>query len=129
MADSPSRTYDSNSVKTAVTGADLVIVCLGTGNSIESEGNDRADIELPGKQFQLLQDAVSYSSTFVCVGRGGGGVHTYSISLCMPVCGCPCVCRHVWVLYVCLPMYILYVCANVNCKGRRSLCFLVSAQL
>lgn len=56
-------------------------MCLGTGNSIESEGNDRADIELPGKQFQLLQDAVSYSSQ--C---GGVGVPTYIrtyISMCL----------------------------------------------
>ena len=67
----PCRSYNSDDVKTAATGADLVIVCLGTGNSIESEGNDRTDIELPGKQFQLLQDAVSYSSS-QC---GGGDAH------------------------------------------------------
>ena len=60
------RSYNSDDIKTAATGADLVIVCLGTGNSVEAEGNDRADIELPGQQFQLLKDAVSFSSQCVC---------------------------------------------------------------
>lgn len=31
-----------------------------TGTDIESEGKDRRDMELPGKQLQLLQDAVKY---------------------------------------------------------------------
>ena len=40
-----------------------------TGNVIESEGNDRADINLPGNQLQLLKDTVSAagSSEFVSV--------------------------------------------------------------
>ena len=66
-------------MKTACNGVDLVIVCLGTGMTVhcacmcwghmqspsgslvESEGNDRADINLPGSQLQLLQDAASVS--------------------------------------------------------------------
>ncbi|XP_035663483.1 probable beta-D-xylosidase 6 [Branchiostoma floridae] len=52
--------YDQQEVKMAVEGADLVVVCLGTGAGIESEGRDRADLSLPGKQLQLLKDAVSY---------------------------------------------------------------------
>lgn len=31
-----------------------------TGTEIEREGNDRRNMELPGKQLQLLQDAVKY---------------------------------------------------------------------
>ena len=31
------------------------------GSIVESEGNDRADINLPGSQLQLLQDAASVS--------------------------------------------------------------------
>ena len=46
-------------VKTAVTGSDLVVVALGTGQDVEAEGRDRPDITLPGQQLQLLQDAVS----------------------------------------------------------------------
>ncbi len=38
---------------------DLAVVCLGTGSVVESEGNDRADINFPGSQLQLLQDAIS----------------------------------------------------------------------
>ncbi|XP_078703431.1 uncharacterized protein LOC144928628 [Branchiostoma floridae x Branchiostoma belcheri] len=55
--------YDQQDVKMAVEGADLVVVCLGTGATIESEGRDRADLSLPGKQLQLLKDAVSYASS------------------------------------------------------------------
>ncbi|XP_019615390.1 PREDICTED: probable beta-D-xylosidase 6 [Branchiostoma belcheri] len=55
--------YDQQDVKMAVEGADLVVVCLGTGAAIESEGRDRADLSLPGKQLQLLKDAVSYASS------------------------------------------------------------------
>lgn len=46
-------------MKDACGGVDLSVVCLGTGNVLESEGNDRADINLPGNQLQLLQDAVA----------------------------------------------------------------------
>ncbi|KAI8507871.1 hypothetical protein Bbelb_141110 [Branchiostoma belcheri] len=35
----------------------------GTGAAIESEGRDRADLSLPGKQLQLMKDAVSYASS------------------------------------------------------------------
>eukprot|EP00118_Oscarella_pearsei_P012793 m.96707 g.96707 ORF g.96707 m.96707 type:complete len:80 (+) comp36922_c0_seq11:1449-1688(+) len=56
----PSRNctaYDGDSMKAAINGSDVVVVCLGTGNTLESEGHDRSDIELPGKQAQLLMDA------------------------------------------------------------------------
>ena len=50
--------YNSDQVKWAVDGSDVVVVALGTGNDVEQEGNDRSDINLPGYQLQLLQDAV-----------------------------------------------------------------------
>jgi hypothetical protein len=34
--------------------------CIISGSSVECEGLDRADINLPGKQLQLLQDAVKW---------------------------------------------------------------------
>jgi beta-glucosidase len=55
-------TYHWADIRGAVTGADLVVVTLGTGPDVESEGNDRADIDLPGNQLQLLQDAVYYAN-------------------------------------------------------------------
>lgn len=39
------------------------------GNSIEAEGQDRADIQLPGKQLQLLQDAASAAKGEPVCGR------------------------------------------------------------
>ncbi|XP_041464587.1 beta-D-xylosidase 1-like [Lytechinus variegatus] len=54
--------YDQQGVMNAVAGADMVVVCLGTGIGIEMESNDRHDMLLPGKQEQLLQDAVRYAS-------------------------------------------------------------------
>ncbi|KAK6187931.1 hypothetical protein SNE40_005850 [Patella caerulea] len=59
--DTKCTNYDQAGIIKAVTGADFVIVCLGLGNAIEQEGNDRATIDLPGKQLQLLQDAVNNS--------------------------------------------------------------------
>lgn len=50
--------YSRDGITDAVQGADLVVVALGTGSAIESEGNDRADISLPGRQFEVLLDAV-----------------------------------------------------------------------
>ena len=69
-------TYDSSSVMNACKGVNLAIVTLGTGKVVltirfnhsilftpgsvlESEGNDRAEINLPGQQLKLLQDAAS----------------------------------------------------------------------
>ncbi|XP_064594471.1 uncharacterized protein LOC135461355 [Liolophura sinensis] len=54
--------YNSSDVKNTVTGKDIVFVVLGTGRSVESEGNDRATMDLPGQQAQLLQDAISMSN-------------------------------------------------------------------
>ena len=51
--------YNSESVKAAVTGSQMVVICLGTGAAIEQESNDRSDIELPGHQGDLLKDAVA----------------------------------------------------------------------
>ncbi|XP_071794783.1 uncharacterized protein [Asterias amurensis] len=55
-------TYNHLDIMNAVAGADLIVVCLGTGVSVESEGNDRRSMSLPGHQLQLLQDAVKYAS-------------------------------------------------------------------
>ena len=35
--------------------------CIFLGQAVESEGNDRADLMLPGSQLQLLKDAVANS--------------------------------------------------------------------
>lgn len=53
--------YDSQQLQTAVSGAQVVFVCLGTGAIVEAENNDRAEMDLPGSQLQLLKDAVHYS--------------------------------------------------------------------
>ncbi|XP_046328654.2 probable beta-D-xylosidase 5 [Haliotis rufescens] len=51
--------YDPVSIKKAVAMTEVIFVCLGTGRTIESEGNDRYDINLPGYQLQLLQDVAA----------------------------------------------------------------------
>nr|KAG5696802.1 hypothetical protein BaRGS_012825 [Batillaria attramentaria] len=60
-ADLPCQKYDASGVKVAVKAADIIFVCLGTGSQVEAEGHDRPDVELPGKQLQLLKDAVAFS--------------------------------------------------------------------
>ncbi|XP_071794475.1 uncharacterized protein [Asterias amurensis] len=54
--------YNQTAIAQAVMGVDFVVVCLGTGTSIESESRDRISLALPGKQLQLLQDAVKYAA-------------------------------------------------------------------
>nr|XP_026690371.1 uncharacterized protein LOC100182860 isoform X5 [Ciona intestinalis] len=60
-------TYNSTNVKEVVTGSDIVLVTLGTGRGVEAESNDRRDINLPGKQLQLIQDVVKYANGPVIV--------------------------------------------------------------
>ncbi|NXL86243.1 XYL2 arabinofuranosidase, partial [Alectura lathami] len=50
--------YSRAEVEDAVQGADVVLVCLGTGIDVETEAKDRRDLSLPGHQLELLQDAV-----------------------------------------------------------------------
>ncbi|XP_046571820.1 probable beta-D-xylosidase 7 [Haliotis rubra] len=58
--DSLCAIYDAAGVRKAVTGVDVLFITLGTGAIIEREGHDKADIELPAGQVQLLKDAVEY---------------------------------------------------------------------
>ncbi|KAK6170253.1 hypothetical protein SNE40_018689 [Patella caerulea] len=60
--DTECKEYDKNSVLSAIKSVDVTIICLGTGQVIETENVDRRDIYLPGKQQQLLQDVIQYSS-------------------------------------------------------------------
>ncbi|NXT28266.1 XYL2 arabinofuranosidase, partial [Syrrhaptes paradoxus] len=50
--------YSRDEVTSAAGAADVVVVCLGTGTDLETEGKDREDLSLPGHQLELLQDAV-----------------------------------------------------------------------
>ena len=52
--------YNSTAVKEAIVGADLVIVAVGLGSNVESEGRDRekAGLALPGFQNALVHDAL-----------------------------------------------------------------------
>lgn len=54
--------YSPADIKTVVQSADIIIVCLGTGTSIENEGIDRKDLALPGHQEDLLKDVVSLAA-------------------------------------------------------------------
>ncbi|ELU08656.1 hypothetical protein CAPTEDRAFT_228276 [Capitella teleta] len=60
--DDPSCTnYDPKAIEKAVKGAQFVFVCLGVGSNLEREGHDRADLDLPGYQLQILKDAEFFS--------------------------------------------------------------------
>jgi hypothetical protein len=53
--------YSSEEVAAAVEGAALTVVCVGSGEPVESEvgHNAHPTLELPGKQSQLVTDAIS----------------------------------------------------------------------
>ncbi|ESO88945.1 hypothetical protein LOTGIDRAFT_209868, partial [Lottia gigantea] len=55
--------YNADDVKSAVTDADVVFICIGLGTPVEAEYNDRPDVELPGYQAQLIEDSVKYSGS------------------------------------------------------------------
>ncbi|KAK6968353.1 beta-D-xylosidase 2 isoform X2 [Biomphalaria glabrata] len=59
----PCTKYNSSVVPLVVGGADLVFLVLSTGADVESEGQDRPDVELPGHQRNLLTDTLYYSGT------------------------------------------------------------------
>lgn len=67
--------YSTQEVQLAVQGADVVFVCLGTGTDIEAENNDRRNMDLPGKQLTLLQDAVTYGKRVILLIFSAGPVN------------------------------------------------------
>ncbi|XP_039209267.1 probable beta-D-xylosidase 2 isoform X1 [Crotalus tigris] len=54
--------YNPKDVKAAIEGADVAIVCLGTGADLESESNDRKNLSLPTHQMDLLQSSVAWAA-------------------------------------------------------------------
>ena len=60
----PCGNYSAGEVEKAVDGADLVVVALGTGKVIETEATDRSTIDFPGRQLEVLLDAVRVGMNF-----------------------------------------------------------------
>nr|XP_011418650.2 xylan 1,4-beta-xylosidase [Crassostrea gigas] len=54
--------YNRTEIQRAVNSSEIIFVCLGTGPMIENEDHDRASMELPGQQAQLLRDAITFSA-------------------------------------------------------------------
>ncbi|XP_063168210.1 xylan 1,4-beta-xylosidase-like [Candoia aspera] len=54
--------YYPKDVKAAIEGADVVVVCLGTGTDMETEAWDRKNLSLPRHQLELLQEAVAWAA-------------------------------------------------------------------
>eukprot|EP00041_Stephanoeca_diplocostata_P028922 m.838661 g.838661 ORF g.838661 m.838661 type:complete len:836 (-) comp23463_c0_seq5:1378-3885(-) len=57
--------YDHAAVSTAVAtpGIKAVVIAVGLGSHFETEGKDRPDMNLPGQQNQLVQDAIAAART------------------------------------------------------------------
>ncbi|MEL7122640.1 MAG: glycoside hydrolase family 3 C-terminal domain-containing protein [Bacteroidota bacterium] len=62
--------------KNIASGADQVILLLGTGLEIAKEGKDRTDIELPAIQKQLLKDIYSVNKNIALVLMNGSPLTT-----------------------------------------------------
>lgn len=58
-SDNKCETYNSDEVAMAIEGSQLVIVCVGTGQELESEGNDKRDMSFPGNQSAIILDAAN----------------------------------------------------------------------
>ncbi|XP_005105841.1 probable beta-D-xylosidase 6 [Aplysia californica] len=57
----PCTQYNKAAVPAIVKDTELVFVALGTGQAVESEANDRPDVELAGHQKELLLDVLDNS--------------------------------------------------------------------
>ncbi|XP_071113743.1 uncharacterized protein [Haliotis cracherodii] len=67
------REYWAAEVIQAVSSTDATVLCLGTGQAVETENFDRVDMLLPGKQKDLLQDVIKYSKGPVILLLFSGG--------------------------------------------------------
>ncbi|KAJ8314665.1 hypothetical protein KUTeg_006815 [Tegillarca granosa] len=65
--DNKCTNYKADDIKTAVTATDVIFVCLGTGQELESEDNDRRTMDLPANQTQLIKDVIQYSGNIPIV--------------------------------------------------------------
>lgn len=58
----------------AAQAADVAIVVVGTNSKVESEGYDRADLKLPGRQDDLVHAVAATSTTTIVVVNSGSPV-------------------------------------------------------
>jgi beta-glucosidase len=58
----------------AASGADVAIVCIGTTGETESEGHDRKDLKLPGRQAELIRRVAAVNDRTVVVVNAGAPI-------------------------------------------------------
>jgi len=58
----------------AASGADVAIVCIGTTGETESEGRDRKDLDLPGRQEELIRRVAAANARTVVVVNAGAPI-------------------------------------------------------
>ncbi|RUS72324.1 hypothetical protein EGW08_019916 [Elysia chlorotica] len=55
--------FSREAVQELVNGTDLVLAVFGTGPAVEAENNDRANLDLPGMQKQVLEEIMEHCGT------------------------------------------------------------------
>jgi beta-glucosidase len=58
----------------AASDADVAIVCIGTTGETESEGHDRKDLDLPGRQEELIRRVAAVNDRTVVVVNAGAPI-------------------------------------------------------
>jgi beta-glucosidase len=58
----------------AASGADVAILCVGTTGETESEGHDRKDLDLPGRQEELIRRVAAANDRTVVVVNAGAPI-------------------------------------------------------
>ena len=58
----------------AASDADVAIVCIGTTSETESEGHDRKDMNLPGRQVELIRRVAAVNDRTVVVVNAGAPI-------------------------------------------------------
>lgn len=81
------RSADTSQISSAVAvchAADVCILFLGMDNSIEGEGNDRQNIDLPGQQALLANTIIAIGKPTVVVLMGGAALAIADIKKTVP---------------------------------------------
>ena len=70
----PASDHDIDDAVAAATAADIAVVMVGTSDEWESEGHDRADMDLPGDQDELVRRVAAANPNTVVVVNAGAPV-------------------------------------------------------
>ncbi|KAK8808580.1 hypothetical protein WA158_008481, partial [Blastocystis sp. Blastoise] len=71
--------YDAEATKKVADQVDIMVVIAGLDRSIEAEGRDRKDIQLPGHQMDMIKDAVASGKKVIAFFYNAGALDLHEV--------------------------------------------------